>query len=166
MPLAKSLGKVTKLLQNRRGQIHPKGRKFKMLNRATNREKKLLERKARHAAGREHELLLMRFFQQAVAGERAEQEVFSVAEVRVFVEAFIARDDEEIEELVEARRPGRPASTRLQQLQQRRAHEEHVFDTGFEVPDLAVKENVERLRAWNGTSGGVGVINMVFVARE
>ncbi|CDK28424.1 unnamed protein product [Kuraishia capsulata CBS 1993] len=163
MPMAKSLGKVQKALKSSRGAVHPKGRKFKMLNRATLREKKLQDAKVKHAEKRGGENLIYSFFQQAILTPQYQKDSFSVDEIRTFIEAFITRDDEELEALREDRRPGRPPTARQQHLEERIRKEQHLFETGWPVPDLQDAESVKHLKNWNGSPGGLTIIKKIIV---
>lgn len=50
MPVAKSLSKVVKKVEGQEKSVHPRGRKFKQLNKATLRQAKL----AKHRTERQH----------------------------------------------------------------------------------------------------------------
>lgn len=153
MPLIKSLHKVSKKLSKQlAGSLHVKGRKFKQLNRATEREHKLQRKKLLHAEQKNHELLFYLHIQESI-NEQKDKETFTKDDMRQFVEEYITRNDEELAEIEKNRRPGRPLSSKQQLQLEKRKHDEHVFETGFNIPDISDKLTVERLRSWNGTSG-------------
>lgn len=155
MPIVKSLHKVLKKLSKQSaGLLHIKGRKFKQLNRAHERENKLKVKKIQHAEQKNHELLFYVHIQDKI-NEQTDKDTFTLTEMRGFVEDYISRFDEELGEMEKNRRPGRSLTSRQQLLQEKRKQDEHIFDTGFRLPDVSDKLTVERLRGWNGTSGAV-----------
>lgn len=169
MPVIKSLSKITKNLSKSKsqglGSLHVKGRKFKQINRATLRDQKLATKKSKHQDQVDQELLSTKFIQEAVRN-RPDQETFNLEEMKMFVEGYISRFDEELTELRDARRPGRPASTRQLQLEDKVKHEQHVYETGFKVPNLSDKPTVDRLRLWTGSMGGTTVMQFVHIHKD
>ena len=69
MPLAHNLNKVTKNISKSTGSLHIKGRKFKQLNRATLRDKKLQQRKSQSLERKSNELSIV-FFIQSLLQEK------------------------------------------------------------------------------------------------
>lgn len=166
MPFIKSLRKVSKKLSKQlAGSLHVKGRKFKQLNRATERENKLNLRKLKFAEQKNHELLFYLHFQEKI-NELPEAKTFSLDEVREFINEYICRNDEDIAEIEKQRRPGRPLTSKHQLQLEKRKHDEHVFATGWKAPDLSDEVTVTRLRNWNGTSGSVNGWEFTFVTKE
>ncbi|ODQ82602.1 hypothetical protein BABINDRAFT_31337 [Babjeviella inositovora NRRL Y-12698] len=163
MPVAKSLAKVTKNLQNSRGQIHPKGRKFKQLARATLRDQKLQVSKIKATEKRQNELLVVKFLQEALTTRP--QTAFTLEDMKLFIDAYLSRDDEVLVTLRAERRPGRPAGARLQILEEKVKYEKLLFETGYKIPDLSNPDVVKRLREWNGTSGGASIFQWIHVAK-
>jgi len=164
MPIQHSLSKVQKTIQKSKGAMHPKGRKFKQLNRATLREQKIADKKMQHVEKKEFELLRVKFLQEAITN-REGQETFSLDEIKLFIEAFLTRDDEELDKLKAERRKGRPPTNRQLLLENKKKHEAQEYLSGYLVPDLTDKLTVELLRNWNGTSGGAGIFKYVHVAK-
>ncbi|CUM45325.1 uncharacterized protein AC631_00440 [Debaryomyces fabryi] len=165
MPLAHNLNKVTKNLSKSTGQMHVKGRKFKQLNRATLRDQKITAKKLKHQEQKDRELASVQFMKDSV-NDHADQEVFLLEQMKAFIEEYIGRHDEELKELKEQRRPGRPATSRQLQLEVVIENEKQVYATGFKIPDLSNKETVERLKLWNGTSGGTTVMKFIHVSKD
>ncbi|KAL7666856.1 Translation machinery-associated protein 16 [[Candida] zeylanoides] len=165
MPVSHSLSKVSKSISKSKGHLHIKGRKFKQLNRATLRDNKLNTRKQKSQDLRDKELLSVKFIQEAVRN-RPEKEVFTLDDMKSFLEGYVSRFDEELVELREARRPGRPATSRQQILEEMVKHEQGIYETGFKCPDLTDKPTVDRLRLWTGSSGGTTVMKFVFVNKD
>lgn len=165
MPLAHNLNKVTKNLTKSTGQMHVKGRKFKQLNRATLRDQKITLKKMKHQEQKDRELYGIQFMKDSV-NENSDQEVFLLEQMKSFIEAYISRNDEELKELKDQRRPGRPATSRQLQLEVAINDEKQVYLTGFRIPDLSNKETVERLKLWNGTNGGTTVLKFIHVSKN
>lgn len=165
MPIAHSLNKVSKSISKSKGQLHIKGRKFKQLNRATLRDQKLTSRKLNKQELRDRELLSVKFIQEAVKN-RPETEVFTLEDMKMFIEGYLARYDEELKELRDSRRPGRPATSRQQILEEKVKHELQTYETGFKCPDLSDRYTVERLRLWTGSSGGTTVMKFIHVSKD
>lgn len=156
MPIAHSLKKVAKNVSKHSGQMHIKGRKFKQLNRATLRDQKLTARKRNAEGQRLKDLEVVRFFQAAIQPRSASS--FLLQDIKLFVESFLSRFDEELATLKEERRAGRPPLARQQKLEQQIDAEKKMYHSGLKVPDIRDKLTVENLRNWNGSPGGTTVI--------
>lgn len=165
MPLAHNLNKVTKNLSKSTGQMHVKGRKFKQLNRATLRDQKITTKKLKHQEQKDRELAGIQFMKDRVY-EYPDQEVFLLEQMKSFIEDYIGRNDEELKQLKDERRPGRPATSRQLHLEVVIGDEKQVYSTGFKIPDLSNKETVERVKLWNGTSGGTTVMKFIHVSKD
>ncbi|KAG7663578.1 TMA16 [[Candida] subhashii] len=168
MPLALNLNKVTKKLSKSTGSVHIKGRKFKQINRATLRDKKLTIKKQKQLEQKENELSIVYFLQRIVNDDDdfKVQETFSLEEIKQFIELFLTRFDDELEELRANRRPGRPATNRQQILEEKVKHDQQIYATGIKVPDLSDIETVKRLKLWNGTTGGATVMKFIHISED
>lgn len=166
MPLAKSLSKVTKKIAKQPGALHAKGRKFKQINRATERDRRLKSQKLKHDEQKNHLLLFYLHFQETINEEYQSQETFSIAEIVEILNKWVTRDDEELAQIDKERRPGRSLTSKQQLLKEKRKHEDQLFDTGMRVPDLTNKDTVYHLRNWNGTSGSVSGWKFTIVLRH
>lgn len=142
-----------------------KGRKFKQLNRATERDTKLKLQKLRFNEQKNHELLFYLHIQESIQEQPKETE-FNVEDMRQIVASYIARDDEELAEWESERRPGRPMTNKHQIRLEKRKHDMHIFDTGFKIPDLRDPKTATRVRNWNGTSGAVSGWKWTLVTKE
>lgn len=165
MPIAKNLTKVQKKVAGQESAIHPRARKFKQLNKATLRQQKLTKQKATRDDVKQGQILRVRFFKDAVDME-PEKDTFTVAEIQKMIDAFISRDDDELEKLKAARRPGRPASSRQDQIQARIHAERKEYKSGYKCPDLTDAQTVDRLRTWSGTAGGLNVFKFVRITPD
>ncbi|CUS20377.1 LAQU0S01e05248g1_1 [Lachancea quebecensis] len=166
MPLSKSLSKIQKnnKAQGKNLTVHPKGRKFQKLTAATLREDKIAAKKKAHNDRKSNELSRIKFIQDVINSESFENKsVFSLSETVVFIQEFISRDDDELEDLKKKRRANRPPSNRQVVLQQRRDYEMKELASGFLVPDLGDADNVEFLRKWNQTFGSLNTMKLIRV---
>lgn len=162
MPVSKSLGKIQKNMTGKKFAVHPRGRKFQQLTRATLRENKVKAKKKAHNEKRSNELARMSFIQSALNSEALkDQPTFSYKETSVLIEEFISRDDDDLEELKSKRRANRPPTGRQQLLQHKRDLEMDEFRAGFLCPDLTDAENVIFLRAWNQTFGALSTLKLI-----
>ncbi|KAI3406815.2 TMA16 [Candida oxycetoniae] len=164
MPIAHSLKKVTKNVSKSTGSIHIKGRKFKQLNRAAVRDKKLQRKKLESIDKKSNELIIVTYFQSQIQTET--QSSYTLDEMKELITSFIQQYKEQLEELEKENRKGRPISTKQKILQEKIKHQEHVFDTSYNVPDLSDEETVKRLRAWNGTTGATTGFKFVRISRN
>lgn len=164
MPLAKSLGKVLKKIAKQSSQLHVKGRKFKQLNRATERENHLKAKKQRFAEQKNHELLGFLHIQELANADP--KEVYTIQDLQNYVAEYLKRFDDEIAEAELLRRPGRALTTKQQLLLEKRKHEKHIFQTGYRVPDITDAQTAERVRAWNGTSGACSAWKFTLITSE
>ncbi|EGV60577.1 translation machinery-associated protein 16 [Yamadazyma tenuis] len=165
MPLAHNLKKVSKSVASSKGSVHIKGRNFKKLNRATLRDRKLTNRKAEHLEQKQNELMIIKYIQEEVK-QASDQEVFGLDSMKSYIENFLSRFDDEVEQLQGERRPGRPASARQQILEQLIQSEKSNYVSGIKVPNLSDKLTVDLLRKWNGTIGGVTAFKYINVYRD
>ncbi|KAK6205544.1 translation machinery-associated protein 16 [Scheffersomyces amazonensis] len=166
MPLAHNLNKVTKNLSKSTASIHIKGRKFKQLNRATLRDKKITEKKQKSLEQKTNELAILFFLQKLIKEQFKAAEVFTLVEMQSFIELFIGRFDDELAQLRKDRRPGRPQTSRQQILEEKVKHEEHIYHTGYKIPNLTDKDTVEKLRVWNGTTGATTGMKFVLITKQ
>lgn len=166
MPIAHSLSKVTKNLSKAKsaGSMHIKGRKFKQLNRATVRDKKLQQRKLDSIEKKSNELVIVSYIHTQIENET--QPSYTLEEIKGFIESFIDEDREKLSEMEKEHRKGRPISTKQKILQEKIKHEEHMFETGYKVPDLSDEETVKRLRNWNGTTGATTGFKFIHVSKQ
>ncbi|KAH3671051.1 hypothetical protein OGAPHI_000762 [Ogataea philodendri] len=165
--MAKSLTSVTRKLKPSK-LLHPKGRKARLVSRATLRDEKLAKKKAIHQDRKSEELQIVTYFQQVICDneEWSGKPTFEPSEIHAFIQTFIARDDDELEQLRAERRPGRPATKRQDLLEQRKAKESHMYETGWSIPDLQNKTTVELLRNWNGDRGSLTALTFKTVKKS
>lgn len=151
MPVSKSLKKVAKKVKGQDKSLHPNGRKFKQMSRATLREEKLQKNKIERHGMKEAQLFRYKFFQQvaksvveknnkkeasddtttATTSDKQEITPFTEEQIKDYIVRYIARDNEELEQLKAKRRPGRPASSQQDALQTKINKEKQEYRSGF-----------------------------------
>lgn len=165
--MAKTLIKVQQKLQKKKTPLHPKGRKAQLLARASLREDRVNQKKLVHTMRKSEENQIVDFFQEFInLEEQLEKESFLLEDMKTLIQAFIDRDNEELEQLRKARRSDRPPSKKQDLLEFRIKHEKHMFETGWKVPDLRTAVNVAKLREWKGGHGGLTSISFCLVKKE
>ncbi|CCH59215.1 hypothetical protein TBLA_0B03760 [Henningerozyma blattae CBS 6284] len=166
MPVSKSLAKIKKNLKSgtKKATIHPKGRKFQQLTRATLRDEKIAAKKKAHNERKSNELARVKFIQDIINSDSfKEQMTFSLKELSIFIQQFIDRDDDELNELKKKRRSNRPPTNRQLLLDHKKSLEMEEFKKGFLCPDLLDEKNVEFLRGWNLSFGGMSTLKLIRV---
>lgn len=85
-----------------------------------------------HADNKTVELLRYSYIQELILSEDlADEKVFSREDIAKFIEMFIGRDDEEINELKKAKRSNRPTSNRQLLLEQKRKKKTKSLSSDF-----------------------------------
>lgn len=91
----------------------------------------------------------------------------SLSSLHEFVQSsYLTRHDDELIEIEESRRTGRPASKREQDLKDCKRKEEEEYRTGMEIPDLTNSINVGLLRQWDGDSQSSLMFRIVRISRS
>ncbi len=80
--------------------------------------------------------------------------------------SYIDRDDEQLEEAQQQRRPGRPPSKLEEQIKQRKEAEEREFRGGFWVPDLRNEASRSKVEKWGGDWSGLNTLTFVRVVKS
>ncbi|KAL7274914.1 translation machinery-associated protein 16 [Rhizina undulata] len=163
MPIA--LAKVTKKIKAKKGGKLDalSGRDSKRVNRAALREEKLRKVGSLRAKTRETELVRVGYFKVCT---KDAIEPFSVEKTQQLIAKWVHRDDEELAEFQSKRRPGRPATNKEDLLKMKIDKEIEEFRTGYYVPDLQDWANVERLKRWDGSVGGLAQITFTRITRD
>ncbi|KAH8693943.1 translation machinery-associated protein 16 [Talaromyces proteolyticus] len=151
MPI-KNLNKIQKKLSKKRGKLnalHEDSRNAKSLRRAGAREDRIARVVTSAMIARQSLLDRVAHFQECL---KEASEPFTIAddEIVQLIQKWINRDDEEIKQLHEERRKGRPPSKREENLQQRKTIEEKEYRSGFWMPDIAQQEVRQQMALWNG----------------
>lgn len=145
---SKSLHKVQKSVSKKKGAVkgvHVNSRDAKRLQRATLRDEKVLKTQQVRAKQNQPYLDRLAFLHDRLD----DRDSLSVEEMQETIQAFINRRDEELAELAAQRRPGRPSSGREVLLQQHKSEMAKEHASGFWLPDMSSKQNVDAFRNWD-----------------
>lgn len=164
--MARALHKVQKVISKKKGgkvnALHENSRDARRLRQAGAREDKIA--KIMTAAHKSNGVYVSRvsWFQEAM-GERGNPP--SEEEIQQLIEEFIGRENEELNELKAAHRPGRPRSKAEERIQDRVDAEDREFKAGFWMPDLRDEECLKKLERWGGQWGGMSTMTYVRVVK-
>ncbi|GMK57254.1 hypothetical protein CspeluHIS016_0400880 [Cutaneotrichosporon spelunceum] len=151
-----------------RDGVHPGSRKAAQINRVHLRSAKLKSQKRDHKDLRLGKMFRPQFFMHALEGPEA----ITLPQLRALItDAFIARNDERIEELTLERRAGRPKAKELLELEEVRRVENAEWESGFEVPNLTDARATRLMFGWleNGTrikSAHIDLLPWIRLAKE
>ncbi|OKL56849.1 hypothetical protein UA08_07983 [Talaromyces atroroseus] len=151
MPI-KNLSKIQKKLSKKRGKLnalHEDSRNAKVLRRAATREDRIARVATSAMIARQSLLDRVSHFQECLE-ESSEPLVIKDEAIPDLIHEWIHRSDNEIKELQEERRKGRPPSKREENLQQRILSEEKEYRSGFWMPDVTQEDVCRQLKQWNG----------------
>lgn len=164
--MAKTVLKVTQKNRKKKTLLHPNGRKAQSLARASLRDDRVNQKKLMHSMRKSEENLIVDFFQEFInSPAEIEKEKYELDDLKSLIETFINRDRDELETLKSERRADRPPSKRQQLLESRLKQENHMYETGWKVPDLRSATNVNLLRLWKGGHGGLTAIKCALVKK-
>ncbi|OAL39680.1 hypothetical protein AYO20_01077 [Fonsecaea nubica] len=165
--MARSLNKVQKQISKKRGgkpnALHENSRDAKRLRRAGAREEKLA--RLMDAAVKANQIYVDRvaWFKSALQGSTG---ALTDEEMQLLTQSFIDREDEELAEAKQQRRPGRPPTKLEEKITQRKETEEREFRAGLWVPELRNDESREKVERWAGEWGGLNTLDFVRVVKS
>ncbi|OCF31315.1 translation machinery-associated protein 16 [Kwoniella heveanensis BCC8398] len=142
---------ITKKTIKGKEGLHPGSRKAAQLTRVNLRTDKLKQQAKARKDYAEAKLQRPLFFLHALSSPNP----LSLPSLQALItEVYIARHDDRINELISERRPGRPKSKELLELEEVKKREMAEYDTGMEVPDLTDAPTVRLMYTWltNDTS--------------
>lgn len=162
MPSA--LAKVQKHVKKKKGDkiksLHENSRDAQRLRRAGNRD----DRAARLSSIREQVnkqwIDRIAFFQKRLPETL---HPLKIEKVLSLIHQYVARNDDELAQLMEERRNGRPPSTRQTLLKQQREHDAKEFESGLWLPNLQDEETLVKLDGWKGDWVSLGTMRFVRV---
>ncbi|KAJ5111247.1 hypothetical protein N7532_001782 [Penicillium argentinense] len=158
---SRTLQKVHKHISKKRGvvnSLHENSRDARRLRRAGHRDERLSKHASITMRARQPYVDRIEFFHDSV---QAVSEPMSEAELAELITNYINRDLEEIEQLTQERRKGRPPSKREEVLKQRTETEDKEFKTGFWAPDLTEMDVLLALKHWNGEWSGLSTMKFI-----
>ncbi|KAI8321796.1 hypothetical protein GQ54DRAFT_297806 [Martensiomyces pterosporus] len=152
-------------------KAHPYSRKARQINRAMQKESRIAEARSHRidaAMSQGQKVLWFRDNMDLdeegnkVEDERLRKSVWTKAELGRLLDAFLARSDEEISEIKERRRPGRPLPPKDEfVLQANEVENKEARLAGLDIPDLTNGNVVRTLRAWDGDLNSITTIKLV-----
>ncbi|KAJ5918089.1 hypothetical protein N7454_010464 [Penicillium verhagenii] len=148
--MPRTLSKVHKQISKKRGVIdslHENSRDAIRLRRAGSRDDRLNRHTGAVMKARQPYMERIEYFHNAVQDI---DEPLTDEGLADMVKQCINRDGEELAQLKQERRKGRPPIRREEALAQRTETEEKEFKTGFWMPDLSDEEAFLKLKNWNG----------------
>ncbi|KAI9839737.1 MAG: hypothetical protein M1837_002025 [Sclerophora amabilis] len=163
--MPRSLAKVQKKIKRKHGNatsLNENSRNSQRLRRAELREDKLARVSTAKAKSHQPQLKRVAIFQKAA---REFGGPLQIARIQDLIQGYIHRDEEELSRLKKERRPGRPATTKEDLLNQRIAAESREYEIGFYIPDMEDSTNIQRLIDWNGEWTSLSVIKFSRLTR-
>jgi translation machinery-associated protein 16 len=82
-----------------------------------------------------------------------------------FVREYVARNQDELDEMQATRRHGKTPSARELNMRQQMENETREFESGYWIPDLTNEANLHRLKDWNGEWVGLNAVSFVRVTK-
>ncbi|OQD77305.1 hypothetical protein PENDEC_c003G02697 [Penicillium decumbens] len=162
----RNLQKVQKHISKKRGAIgamHENSRDAQRLRRAGARDERLIKHNANVDQARRPYLDRIRYFYEAV---QTIENPLSDTELAEIVTKYINRDEEEMAQLQQERRKGRPPTRREEALTQRTQTEEKEFKTGFWMPDLSDADVLIAVKHWNRQWSGLSPLKFIRLTQE
>lgn len=161
------LSKVTKRVTKKKGSrinaLHENSRDAQRLRRAGARDERVANMKSTKQKTNLPWLERVAFFQDKLPETL---HPLDVDEMKVLVEQYLQRHDEELNALKAERRPGRPASNRQSLLEQAIKAEAQEYESGFWLPNLQDVETLQKLDEWKGLWLGLGTLRFVRVQKD
>lgn len=161
--LAKVQKHVTKKKGSKINSLHENSRDAQRLRKAGARDDRVARLSAVREKANNQWISRVAFFSEHLPETLHPLEL---ADVQVLVAEFLARNDDELEELKAERRAGRPASTRQTLLEQQQKMEKQEYESGFWLPNLQDEETLIKLDRWKGDWVGLGIMRFVRVERS
>ncbi|KAJ5161096.1 hypothetical protein N7492_006488 [Penicillium capsulatum] len=164
--MPRTLQKVHKHISKKRGvvnSLHENSRDAQRLRRAGARDDRLTRHAAISLKARQPYVERLQYFHDAV---QPITEPLSDAELADLVLKCINRDSEEIAQLQQERRKGRPPTRREEALKERTNTEEKEFKTGFWLPDLGDADVLAVLKHWNGDWSGLSSMKFIRLLQD
>ena len=160
MPSA--LAKVQKHVKKKKGDkiksLHENSRDAQRLRRASSRDDRINRLTSIREKVNKQWIDRIVFFQERLP---ATLHPLEMENIQTLIQKYVARNDEELEQLKSERRAGRPPSTRQTLLEQQRKADEKEHESGIWLPNLRDEETLVKLDGWTGDWVSLG--NMRFV---
>ncbi|KAJ2003708.1 translation machinery-associated protein 16 [Coemansia thaxteri] len=146
-------------------KAHPYSRKARQINRAMHKETNIAKAKSERinaAMGRGQKIVWFRDNMEQASSEEPKKKLWSMLELRQLVDAYLARNDEEIETLMDKKKEGKALLQKESLfLQLVESEVKEAKFAGVEVPDLTNGAVVKTLRAWDGDLNSITTIKLI-----
>ncbi|KAF3940791.1 hypothetical protein ABW19_dt0210342 [Dactylella cylindrospora] len=167
--MPKSLRKIQSKINQKRGAsstaLIEDSRDARRLRKGMMRQERLSKSASTRQKALQPKVTRFQHFQQLVTS-KGDTSLFTVSEILKHIEELLSKLDDDIQELAAARRSGRPRSSQEERLRFSLEREQDEFNSGYEIPDLFDKDNVEFFQGWKGDLGGLSHIKTVRITRE
>ncbi|PWN22930.1 hypothetical protein BCV69DRAFT_280539 [Microstroma glucosiphilum] len=156
--------KITaKSIKRRGAPTHPRSRRAKQLDRVALRDVKLAQRRV--VRDRSVSSRVQRIINLTLLLPDDWECLPDLPALHAFMnESYLARHDDELKQLQEARRAGRPPSKHEVELKDLIEAERRDYNENMEIPDLLNATNVALLREWSGDSQSLGLFRLVRIS--
>lgn len=165
--MTRGLSKVTKKISKKRkgniNNLHQNSRDAQRLRRAGAREEKMS--RLLDAATRANQFYVDRveWFKSALEGSEGP---LTDGEMRVLTEGFLGRDEDDLVEAQQQRRPGRPPSKVEERILERKDAEDKEYRGGLWVPELRDDESRQKIERWGGDWSGLNSLKFVRIVKD
>ncbi|OAR02566.1 hypothetical protein LLEC1_04005 [Akanthomyces lecanii] len=155
-----SLHKTRKIISKKRGgvvnSLHAKSRDSMRLRLAHARDIRL-EKQANARAIKEEPIVdRIEYFHNYLKEKDVTR--LELPEVQTLIHNYVHQHDEELNEVKKARRPGRPASNREDQLKRKVDTLEEEYEKGFLIPNVFDEDNSRKLMGYEGSWAYIATI--------
>ncbi|KAL9936164.1 hypothetical protein V8E36_005006 [Tilletia maclaganii] len=156
--------KITaKSIRRKNEPMHPESRRAAQLTRAATRDAKLRSQRTSRKIHNTNKVDRISTFVLLLPDEL--DRLPSLSAMHEWVnDSWLPRHDDELANLKEARRPGRPPLKEEISLQHRIEAERSEYMAGLELPDLTSAANVRLLREWRGNPQGLNAFRFVRIS--
>lgn len=192
MPIGKSLNKVTKVINKKKGAgkaLHANSRDAKRLHSASAREQRISEKKGAHEKGTHNHstalsliltanvLLILWpvnrivFFRTILLtpSSFSNPENLSIPDLQSLIKTYLSRHDDQLSTLAAERKAlgaSRPPTPREIRMKEIRDQEEREYASGFWIPDLSDKDTRRLMEDWKGSWEGLGQMKFMRVTKD
>ncbi|KAG0738692.1 hypothetical protein G6F26_009907 [Rhizopus arrhizus] len=154
--------KLTLRTIKNRDVIHPYSRKAQQLSRVYQRREKMAKKEAQKSTNPIGDRWI--WFRYAFDEEKS---AATKKELYELIELYLARHDEEIEQLENDRCRGhrKPKSPRQDLLEALKEREANEYVSGLELPDLTNGKTLKLLREWDGDKNSMSRISTIRIQK-
>lgn len=139
--------------------LHEKSRKFLKAKREIIRKERLNHEKGDRIKNKVHTTIDRLTWFQLILEE--DKNTLSESEIHELLELYLSRYDDKLAELKSSLRPNRPIPKKIHEIESVQFTEMDEYkNSGLEIPDLTLEDNVKRFKAWSGDYNSISLIKM------